>query len=464
MASVERLTKRGIRKKTKIVGGVFLFSPLYLFTGIAKKMKTKLLLASVGIAILLCSVFLMLLPLPRFAPEQEQAVKKPLGIYGNANEDEIIDMRDLTYVKRIFFGKKPETELSDAKYDGKINPLDFVQIKLIIVGKEKQLTLLDDADRIVTVNKPVERIICDIDTSLEVMRALDVKDRMVGVSTYTAARSTFFPELSKLPGVMDYSGSDYEKIYELDPDILITFLPSPQYSAYLEEITDKLEPGIKVLAFEFQSPKGMVGNVRKLGYILDKREEAEGFIAWYEGYINTITEGVEKISEEDKPRVYFEYYTPYYTFNKYGYYQPLLETAGGINIAADLPSDYPEVDEEWVIVQNPDIIVHQTSVPVTACGYDEDDTAGMKALRDTILNRSELTEVDAVKSGKVYVIDIDLTGGSTVVGTAYLAKWFYLELFSDLDPQVIHQEYLSEWQGLDYDLDEHGVFVYPPLE
>ncbi len=44
-----------------------------------------------------------------------------------------------------------------------------------------------------------------------------------------------------------------------------------------------------------------------------------------------------------------------------------------------------------------------------------------------------------------------------------MAKWFYPDLFEDLDPQAIHQEYLTRFQGLDYDLDEYGVFVYPEL-
>jgi iron complex transport system substrate-binding protein len=26
-----------------------------------------------------------------------------------------------------------------------------------------------------------------------------------------------------------------------------------------------------------------------------------------------------------------------------------------------------------------------------------------------------------------------------------------------------HQEYLHKFLGLDYDLDQHGVFIYPPL-
>jgi len=32
-----------------------------------------------------------------------------------------------------------------------------------------------------------------------------------------------------------------------------------------------------------------------------------------------------------------------------------------------------------------------------------------------------------------------------------------------MDPEDLHQEYLQRFLGLDYDLDEHGVFIYPPL-
>ena len=77
-------------------------------------------------------------------------------IYGNANEDDVLDMRDVTYIKLVIFGKKPATDLADANYDGKISMLDIGQTKLIILGKEKKLTLVDLADRTVTVPRPIE--------------------------------------------------------------------------------------------------------------------------------------------------------------------------------------------------------------------------------------------------------------------------------------------------------------------
>ena len=31
------------------------------------------------------------------------------------------------------------------------------------------------------------------------------------------------------------------------------------------------------------------------------------------------------------------------------------------------------------------------------------------------------------------------------------------------DPEDLHREYVQRFLGLDYDLDQHGVFIYPPL-
>jgi hypothetical protein len=113
------------------------------------KTRTKTL-AVVKIAIVLCSVFLV--AIPGIAADQTQKVSTSevttasegdfvLGIYGNANEDGTIDMRDTTYIKLVIFGKKPKTDLTDANYDGKVSMLDVGQTKLIILGMEKQLTV-----------------------------------------------------------------------------------------------------------------------------------------------------------------------------------------------------------------------------------------------------------------------------------------------------------------------------------
>ena len=204
----------------------------------------------------------------------------------------------------------------------------------------------------------------------------------------------------------------------------------------------------------------MKEELMKLGYIFDKKNEAEELIDFYEDVLSTIEEKVSQIEESEKPRVYLEFPTAYKSVCTDVSWHQTCVMAGGINIAADLCDGYgfPEVDPEWVMEQNPDVIIRTGTG-----GYSTDDPSKMIDKRNEILNRPELVNVAAVKDGRVYIAHYYGVGSfpDYIIFTAYMAKWFHPELFEDLDPQAIHQEYLTEFQGLDYDLNEHGVFVYP---
>ena len=377
---------------------------------------------------------------------------------------------------------RPETELADAKYDGKINPLDFIQIKLIIVGKEKEITVVDGNGDPVTVHKPVERVIVEYLDNAELIRILNAKDKVVGVDFIIAKTKIQFPELSKLPCLGAMSNPDYEAVLSLNPDLLLTFSKSTS------EKKEKL-PGVAVVFLGLYYPdlsnsygSRFTDGVRKLGYILDAEEEAEEYINWRIGLVDSIKSQTEGLSEDEKPRV-FIWSKPSLPLKKTFKTCPMADTltqmcilAGGKSIAEDLPEFVQPVyritvDPEWVIVQNPDfILVHTVRYTYgggtmdTASGYDADDPAGVKEMRDAIMSCPELANVKAVKTGNVYIMSgnfrNDAAGG--VTGAAYMAKLFHPDLFEDLDPEAIHQEFL-ELQRFDYDLDEHGVFVYPPI-
>ena len=433
-----------------------------------KKMKTKnKLLALLEIAIVLCSLFLV--ALPAIAAEQNQEMQKVsasevttaseddyvLGVYGNANEDDTIDMRDLTYVKLIFFGKKPETELADAKYDGKINPLDFIQIKLIIVGKEKELTIVDSADRIVTVRMPVERAVLLTPDSVQTIRSLKLeKDRIVGLNNWVfTSKKVFYPEFQDYPNVGSGKSPDIEKILSLTPDIIF------EYASLYKKTSQKLEEvGLTVICFDLYKPESYVEEVEKLGYIIGKKEETDEFLEFYKEYMNTIKERVEDIPEDQRARVYFESTKSYKTCGKGSGWHQKVTMAGGNNIFSDL-SGYPKVDPEEVMVRNPESII---KLNFHESGYGVDNPTGVKDMWNELMNRTELENIDAVKNKKVYVIAHDIMGGpSSFIGIGYMAKWFYPDLSKDINPKAVHQEYLTRFQGFDFDLDKQGVFVYP---
>ena len=430
-------------------------------------MKTKKkILAVVEIAVVLCS--LLVVALPAIAADQNQTMQDAsansitttseddyvLGVYGNANEDDTIDMRDLTYVKLIFFGKKPETELADAKYDGKINPLDFIQIKLIIVGKEKELTIIDYEDRIVTVKKPVERVVLLSAYPAEAIRILRAQDKVVGVYSLIKRDEVYFPEFSKLTDV-GYP-ADYEAILSLNPDLVLVFSRAAEHAEKL--------PGIAVVRLLLWKPNLFIEELMKTGYIFGKKDEAKHYIDdFHDKYLDPIRARTEGLPEEKKPKVYVGGGRKdlYHGFGAKSGAQLMIDLCGGKNIFADLDVGRAKMDPEEIVERNPDIIIRY--MKSSDAGYRYDDPSKIKALWEDTMNRPELAKVNAVEHKRVYIIDNGLNYGLDYpIAMAYWAKWIHPELFDDLNPKAIHQEYATELQGLDFDVSKHGIFVYHP--
>ena len=394
-----------------------------------------------------------------------------LNIFGNANEDETINMQDVTYTELIILEYRDETELADGKHDGKINMQDVTQIELVILGKEKELTFVDRAGEAVTVEKPVERIVVLTHNShiAESLRALGVIDRVVGVSDNFqpggyAHPEIFFPVLSTTQNCGKFEEPDLETILTLGPDVIHTDI-----TEWSSDETEKV-PGVTVVYMDVQFQEA-VNNLRILGYIYDRRDEAEEYIDWCAGWIDEIKARTDGLTDDDKPRVLLPgyYWKEIYGDAPYAGGSPqhaLILAAGGINLGAELGDMWcADADNEWVIEQNPDIFNIQSW---GVGGYGVDDTTLTAAVvEDFISSHPEFAEISAVKNGRVNVWDtqsVAYGGASGLIGTVYYAKIFHPELFDDMDTQAIHQEYLTEFQGLGYDLDEHGVFVYPPLE
>ncbi|MEA2046152.1 MAG: ABC transporter substrate-binding protein, partial [Euryarchaeota archaeon] len=166
-----------------------------------------------------------------------------LGIFGNANMDDTIDEDDIAYVEGIIEGTNERTELADADYDGEVDEDDITQIELIIRGEEEELTVMDSLDRIVTVKKPVERIVMGTTSVADVTRMLGAQYRVVGVAKYIVTKPTYYPELSKLPSIGGIP-PDAEMILSLNPDLVTTW----EYDITKHDLDKKL-PGIPVVAF-----------------------------------------------------------------------------------------------------------------------------------------------------------------------------------------------------------------------
>jgi iron complex transport system substrate-binding protein len=344
-------------------------------------------------------------------------------------------------------------------------------------GKPK--TIVDSSDRTVTIYRPLERIVSNMGYfTIEPLRVLKVPGVIVGLEEYSIGTNTYgflpsgpnfgiyFEEFVDVQSIGSWSGADMEEVFNLEPD---AFLAMPLF-AYEKTVEDCELVDLPVFGFYFAvatvSMETYPEEITKLGYLFDKEEEAEEYRDWYENILNIIKEGVEKIPEEDRPKVYVEDETPYSTFDR----SNRIGFSGGKNIFPDIP--YGNIDKEAVVYLDPDIIIKRApGGDIT--GWHVDDTTEIEKIREEIMSRDILQNVTAVKTGKVYVLSDYFSAGYFYPGSRnflqnlYWAKWFHSELhpevFEDLDPKVIHQEYLT-MQRLDIDLDKQGVFVYHPTK
>jgi len=313
-----------------------------------------------------------------------------------------------------------------------------------------ELINIEDAlGRTVEVRLPVKKLVVLTSDALEVIRALKAKDLVVGVNTGIARDPLFWPGLKNRPTVGRWSEPNYELIVELAPDIVIGYARHPG-----QDMEKKLAPfGITVIRLDFYKISTLEKEVEILGRILKREKEARQLTAWYRKNLRFMEESLKDIN--DCPDVYVESYSNYHTTGPGSGGHEMCILAGGHNIASNFSIPYPEITPEWVLAKNPHVIVKATSF--SNC-YAMTDAGPLKNIRNEIMGRPAWDNIRAVQEGKVYVMASDIwTGPRAIIGTGYMAKWFYPDAFKEFDPKKLHREYLEKYQGIEY----RGVYVYP---
>ena len=367
-------------------------------------------------------------------------------IYGNANEDDVLDMRDVTYIKLVIFGKKPATTLADANYDGKISMLDIGQAKLIILGKEKKLTLIDQVGRTVTVPRPIERVVSMIPSITRALVGLGLVDKIVGMdsSSHRYAYDVYpkaFPE-EEIPNVGSVFDPNEELILGLKPDVVFAFAGNKDYLVVWNEFQEKT--GIPVVGKTFKATYDqMFAEIEDTAIIVENEKEAEELISYLKEKLDKVTEVTSKIPDSEKPKVLSV--GSHDIARVSAVYEP-IDTAGGINVAGHLiqvpgPGGV-DVSIEQIIAWNPDIFLIRRS-SVTS-----------KLTVEDVLSDSRLETINAVKNRKVYYTPgaFYLVGADVprvITETFLIAKLCHPDKFEDLNLEKEGNEVFERFYGVE---------------
>lgn len=231
----------------------------------------------------------------------------------------------------------------------------------------------------VNLNFP-KRIICLTEESVETLALIGKLDLVVGASSYVKRPK----EALSLPKVSLFTSSNYKKILELRPDLVIGF------SDIQKDIArDLIELGLTTYISNQRSLEEILNYIMMLSRLVDAKEEGEKLIKKLLKKINeakTFSKQMQK-----RPKIYFEEWdAPMITGIRW--VSELIELCGGIDINKEksrgILAKERFVSSEEIIAKNPDIIF--------ACH------CGKKVKLDKIYKREGYDKVGAVKTKNVF--------------------------------------------------------------
>ncbi len=270
------------------------------------------------------------------------------------------------------------------------------------------LTVTDDAGRAVTLARRPQRIVSLAPSNTELLYALGLADRVVGVDNY----SNYPPEAARKPQISDYSSTNLEQVLATEPDLILAAgITSRDVIAAFES------RGLAVVVLDPPTLDGVFGDISLLGQVADVNGVAATLRGDLERRLATLTARLATVST--KPRVFFELdATQFFTVGPKSFIDDLIGRAGGVNIAADAATAYPKLSVEQIIAKDPEVIVLS----------DE----GYGATVATVGTRPGWAGISAVKNGRVVAIDPDLTnrpGPRILDALEQLARALHPELF-----------------------------------
>ncbi len=266
--------------------------------------------------------------------------------------------------------------------------------------------VVDDLGRLVAINGTPERIISLAPSNTEILFALDLGDKVVGVTMYC----DYPAEAQDKEKVGDYYGPDIEKIIALQPDLIL----ATDFHRF-DLIPALEEQGFAVFAVAPQTLEDVLESIQRIGQITDKEAEALELV-------NGMTSKIEEIGEETEELegklgvFYMTWHDPMWTVGRNTWIDDLINVAGGVNIFSSYFESGAMIELEWVVFLNPEIIM------TSEWSYD------------WALNATELASTNASQMGRIYTFDDDLAqrpGPRLVNGLEWFAYLIHPDVFEE---------------------------------
>ncbi|MDR0562474.1 MAG: ABC transporter substrate-binding protein [Spirochaetaceae bacterium] len=344
----------------------------------------------------------------------------------------------------------------------------------------KTITVTDLAGRDVVIKTPVKKVNINWSGSggaFMSMSALLGKDTADYISSWDGGLQNYrfdmwehyraaIPALESIPivGGVDSNNFNLETLINLKPDVVIwTLGVRDQAMEIVEPALAKAGIPIVYIDHHAETIENHSRTTRLLGKIFGKEQRAEDMIDFYIKNITLIENRLANAPE--KPVVYMEVTST--GPDKYGntysnnyMWGAMVVKAGGTNMADGIVKNASPIEAELVIAKNPEYIIFTgsywpNSPSSIRMGYLSNEADTQRLLRN-YFNRPGWNTLDAFKNNRVFAIHHGLGREIyDVAAVAFLAKCLHPDLFADIDPMGMLQEYYRRF--LPYDIS--GVWM-----
>ncbi|RLI74424.1 cobalamin-binding protein [Archaeoglobales archaeon] len=252
--------------------------------------------------------------------------------------------------------------------------------------QSEPITIVDGLNYTVTIKKIPQRIVSLAPSNTEILFALGLGDKIVGVTDYC----NYPPEALNKTKVGGYSTINIERVVALKPDLVVAAYGNGEETI---EVLKKLN--LTVVALNPKNISDIKKNIELLGKITGTEKNALKLI----DKMNTKIEWV-KSRVKNKGRIklaHVLWHDPIWVSGKNTFIDEIISIAGGENVFNF---------DGWRIVGIEDLIEKNPEVIIVSSGSGMG--GGRNVVYEWVISDERLKGINAVKNGRVYIVDADI--------------------------------------------------------
>jgi iron complex transport system substrate-binding protein len=312
-------------------------------------------------------------------------------------------------------------------------------------------TISDSAGQVIAIPEKIHRVIALNSNCFTMLKVIDALETVIGVS------DTNYEALALgLENFGLWNKPNIEKIIEAKPDVLFA------YHNYIanEDIRRIERYGIQIVYLEFYMPHAIKGEIAELAKLYRKEDAALPYLNFINEYVSLINDRLQGIQAKDRARVYYEGYADYSSVAQGSGGHELIEDAFCVNIAANSNVSYPKLNDEYIIEQNPDVILKIFSASTGILGANTGDAGAARSEYNRLKQRPLWNKLSAIETNRLVLSSSDImtSPDGFIVGTLVIAKAAYPELFIDINPIDIYTYIQGNFFG---NKRIKGVYIFP---